>query len=105
MIFVDSSVWVDYFNGRSSAETNYLDELLGKDGITLDDTCKYSVPALDAAGVDCFDISQGSIMHSMEGINIPLYYPRGCFIHNAEAVKKVTDKPVIGVGRIVDLDV
>lgn len=80
------------------------DEMLGKDGITLEDTCKYSVPALEAAGVDCFDISQGSITHSMEGINIPLYYPRGCFIHNAEAVKKVTDKPVIGVGRIVDLD-
>ncbi len=80
------------------------DELLGKDGITLEDTCKYSVPALDAAGVDCFDISQGSITHSPEGINIPLYYPRGCFIHNAEAVKKVTSKPVIGVGRIVDMD-
>jgi len=80
------------------------DEMLGKDGITLEDTCTYSVPALDAAGVDCFDISQGSITHSPEGINIPLYYPRGCFIHNAAAVKGVTDKPVIGVGRIVDLD-
>lgn len=80
------------------------DELLGKDGITLEDTCKYIVPALEAAGVDCFDISQGSIMHSPEGITIPLYYPRGCFIHHAEAVKKVTEKPVIGVGRIVDLD-
>ncbi len=80
------------------------DELLGEDGITLEDTCKYSVPALEAAGVDCFDISQGSIMHSPEGITIPLYYPRGCFIHHAEAVKKVTDKPVIGVGRIVDMD-
>ena len=80
------------------------DELLGKDGITLEDTCTYSVPALVEAGVDCFDISQGSIMHSPEGITIPLYYPRGCFIHNSEAVKKVTDKPVIGVGRIVDLD-
>ena len=37
MIFVDSSVWVDYFNGRSSAETNYLDELLGKDPIVVGD--------------------------------------------------------------------
>ena len=37
MIFVDSSVWVDYFNGRSSAETNYLDELLGKESIGVGD--------------------------------------------------------------------
>ena len=80
------------------------DELLGKDGITVEDTCKYTIPAMEKSGVDCFDISQGSIMHSPEGITIPLYYPRGCFIHHAEAVKKVTDKPVIGVGRIVDLD-
>jgi 2,4-dienoyl-CoA reductase-like NADH-dependent reductase (Old Yellow Enzyme family)/thioredoxin reductase len=80
------------------------DELLGKEGITVEDTCKYTVPAMEKAGVDCFDISQGSIMHSPEGITIPLYYPRGCFIHHAEAVKGVTDKPVIGVGRIVDLD-
>ena len=81
------------------------DELLGKDGITVEDTCTYTVPAMEKAGVDCFDISQGSIMHSPEGITIPLYYPRGCFIHHAAAVKKVTDKPVIGVGRIVDLDI
>ena len=80
------------------------DELMGKDGIVLEDTCRYTVPAMEKAGVDCFDISQGSITHTPEGITIPLYYPRGCFIHHAEAVKKVTDKPVIGVGRIVDLD-
>lgn len=29
MIFVDSSVWIDYFNGKVSRETDYLDELLG----------------------------------------------------------------------------
>lgn len=29
MIFVDSSVWIDYFNGKASHETDYLDELLG----------------------------------------------------------------------------
>ena len=80
------------------------DELLGKRGITLDDATKYIVPALEKAGVDCFDISQGSILHSPQGINIPLYYPRGCFIHNAAAVKQVTKLPVIGVGNIFDLD-
>lgn len=37
MIFVDSSVWVDYFNGRSSAETGCLDKLLGKEPIGTGD--------------------------------------------------------------------
>jgi thioredoxin reductase len=80
------------------------DELLGDRGITLDDAVNFVVPALEEAGVDCIDVSQGSILHSPEGITVPLYYPRGCYIHNAEAVKKATDLPVIGVGRIVDLD-
>jgi len=80
------------------------DELLGDKGITIDDTTRYIVPALEAAGVDCIDVSQGSILHSPEGIEIPLYYPRGCYIHLAEAVKQVTNLPVIGVGRIVELE-
>ena len=37
MIFVDSSVWIDFFNGTSSAETNYLDSLLGKEPVALGD--------------------------------------------------------------------
>jgi len=80
------------------------DELLGHLGITLEDTVSIIVPALDEVGVDCFDVSQGSMTHSGEGITIPLYYERGCYIHNAAAVKKVTAKPVIGVGGIFDLD-
>jgi 2,4-dienoyl-CoA reductase-like NADH-dependent reductase (Old Yellow Enzyme family)/putative sterol carrier protein len=80
------------------------DELLGAKGITLEDTTNAIVPALEAAGVDCLDVSQGSILHAPEGITIPMYYPRGCYIHHAEAVKKVSRLPVIGVGRIVDLD-
>jgi len=80
------------------------DELLGEKGITLDDTVHHIVPALEDAGVDCIDVSQGSITHSPEGIQIPMYYPRGCYIHNAAAVKKATKLPVIGVGRIVDLE-
>ena len=31
MILVDSSVWIDYFNGRRMPETDYLDGLLGND--------------------------------------------------------------------------
>jgi predicted nucleic acid-binding protein len=29
MILVDTSVWVDYFNGADSRQTNILDDLLG----------------------------------------------------------------------------
>ena len=29
MIIVDSSVWIDYFNGRDTPQTDKLDELLG----------------------------------------------------------------------------
>ncbi len=80
------------------------DELVGDRGTQLKDTTDIIVPALEKAGVDCFDVSQGSIVHTPEGITIPLYYPRGCYIHHAAAVNKVTRLPVIGVGRIVDLD-
>ena len=81
-----------------------VDELLGEQGITLDASAKYIVPVLEKAGVDAIDVSQGSVMHSMDGVSIPPYYRRGCFIHNAAAIKKVTRLPVIGVGRILDLD-
>ena len=37
MIFVDSSVWIDYFNGTISSETNMLDSLLGQTPIGLGD--------------------------------------------------------------------
>lgn len=37
MIFVDSSVWIDYFNGVWSTETNYLDSLLGIEPVGLGD--------------------------------------------------------------------
>ena len=31
MILVDSSVWIDYFNGMRTPETDHLDALLGND--------------------------------------------------------------------------
>jgi len=80
------------------------DQLLGKRGITPEDTTRIIVPTLEEAGVDCFDVSQGDMIRAGEGITIPLYYPRGCFIHLAAAVKEVTKLPVIGVGNIFDLD-
>jgi predicted nucleic acid-binding protein len=37
VIIVDSSVWVDYFNGRPSAETDRLDGLLGEEPLGIGD--------------------------------------------------------------------
>ncbi|QYZ66190.1 MAG: twitching motility protein PilT [Gammaproteobacteria bacterium (ex Lamellibrachia satsuma)] len=37
MIFVDSSVWIDFFNGNLSIQTNRLDSLLGTEPIGLGD--------------------------------------------------------------------
>lgn len=80
------------------------DELLGPEGITVPDAQFYIVPALEEAGVDCIDVSQGSILHSPQGITIPMYYERGCFIENAAACKQVAKIPIIGVGAIFDMD-
>jgi 2,4-dienoyl-CoA reductase-like NADH-dependent reductase (Old Yellow Enzyme family)/thioredoxin reductase len=80
------------------------DHRTGSRGVTIEDTCKIIVPALEKAGVDCIDVSQGDMIRSGEGITIPLYYPRGCFIEYATAVKQVTKLPVIAAGRIVEID-
>lgn len=37
MILVDSSVWVDYFNGVRSSETDFLDAKLGVEPVTIGD--------------------------------------------------------------------
>ena len=37
MIVVDSSVWIDYFRGEVSAETDKLDQLLGNTPLALGD--------------------------------------------------------------------
>ena len=37
MILVDSSVWIDYFNGRETTETDLLDEALSTDTICIGD--------------------------------------------------------------------
>ena len=37
MILVDSSVWIDYFNGNASPETDFLDGMLGVDAIAIGD--------------------------------------------------------------------
>lgn len=82
------------------------DELLGElgiTGITINDTVRIIAPRLEAAGVDCIDVSAGLVAQTTYGITVPLYLPRGCWIPYAEAVKKAVNIPVIGVGNINDL--
>jgi len=37
MIVVDTSVWVDYFNGKATPETELLDRLLGEEPLLIGD--------------------------------------------------------------------
>ena len=37
MILVDSSVWIDYFNGRNTVKTDWLDSAIGKKHIFVGD--------------------------------------------------------------------
>ena len=37
MVVVDSSVWIDYFNGRPSLQTDALDGLLGRRHVVVGD--------------------------------------------------------------------
>jgi predicted nucleic acid-binding protein len=37
VIVVDSSVWIDYFNGRPSKQANALHDLLGKRTLVIGD--------------------------------------------------------------------
>lgn len=37
MVLVDSSVWIDYFNGRVIPVTDYLDSLLGTEPVAIGD--------------------------------------------------------------------
>ncbi len=37
MILVDSSVWVEYFNGVGNVQTDYLDKILGSEPVGIGD--------------------------------------------------------------------
>jgi len=76
------------------------DELV-EGGINISDS-KQVAQILEKAGADCIDVSQGLQMRSTHGVQIPFYVDQGGFINLAEAIKKIVDVPVIGVGRIVD---
>lgn len=79
-------------------------ELLGPQGITPEDGKKYIAPMMERAGIDALDVSQGSIMHSPQGILVPMYYEQGVFLDTVATVKEGTSVPVFGAGRFTDLD-
>ncbi len=69
-----------------------------ENGWQLEDTIALA-PILEKAGVAYLHVS-GGVYGSTE-LTIPsMYTPHGCFVHLAEAVKKVVSIPVITVGRI-----
>ena len=37
MILVDSSVWIDYFTGAATSQTDFLDRILGEEPILVGD--------------------------------------------------------------------
>ena len=54
MILVDSSVWIDYFRGRATAECNLLHRLLGSERLLTRDPilARVSAPRL-TSGAPC----------------------------------------------------
>ncbi|WP_022666653.1 FAD-dependent oxidoreductase [Desulfospira joergensenii] len=118
----NSNIRMDEYGGSFENRTRFLFEILeavrtkaGKDfpvglringndyienGWELKDTVRLA-PGLEKAGAAYLHIS-GGVYGSTE-LTIPsMYTPQGCFVHLAEAVKKVVELPVITVGRIKD---
>lgn len=77
------------------------DEFIGDKGITLEMSQREIVPALEEAGIDCLDVTGGSLdaPHMIIPTN---YQSRGCLMYLARGVKEVAHVPVIGVGNIND---
>ena len=69
-----------------------------ENGLTLTDT-KQIIRKIEAAGADAIDVIAGTYA-SFQCLIPPMIKPHGCNIHFAEEIKKVTNLPVIGSGRI-----
>ena len=67
-------------------------------GTTLEDTLQL-VGMLEQAGVDCFDVSAG-IYDSIEAIYSLYGQAPGALLPLATAVKRASEKPVIGISRL-----
>lgn len=60
-----------------------VDEMLRDLGNSVEDYTTSIVPRLVEAGVDCFDVSMGSVQHVPDGMFPSLYYRRGYFMYLA----------------------
>ena len=68
MTLVDSSVWIDYFRGASTAETDCLDALLGSEPVAVGDLMLAEV--LQGFGSDRdFDVAR-KLLTSLDVIDI-----------------------------------
>ena len=79
-------------------------------GLSLDDT-KEMAPLIEGAGADAIIVSAGTVGQSEEDFpigkptyaflrSLPMYTPRGSYLHLAQAIKERVRIPVIAVGRI-----
>jgi 2,4-dienoyl-CoA reductase-like NADH-dependent reductase (Old Yellow Enzyme family)/thioredoxin reductase len=85
---------------RFSAE-----EYSGVDGYDFDHALNTLVPAFLEAGVDCLDVSAGSVMNvvALAHLDPPVYFRPGILVDYAAEVKKRFPRvPVITVGKLND---
>ncbi len=80
------------------------DEYAGIEGYSFEFVLNELIPAMDKAGVDVFDISTGGVTtnEALAYLCQPVYFPSGTLVPYAEAVKKITKKPVATVGKLFD---
>jgi len=71
---------------------------VGEQGYTVDDM-KDIAPRLEQAGAAALDITCGTV-NTPYWLIPSSYFPKGVILHLPEAVKKVVDIPVLGIGRI-----
>ena len=78
-----------------------------KGGLSLPDTQDMAI-MLEEIGFDAINVTTGYFSSSEEGYiaqimlsgSIPMSFPRGCFVHLGEGIKKQVNIPVIISGRI-----
>lgn len=75
MIFVDTSVWVDFFNGRDSLKISYLIEAIQNERVAIGDLIYTEVLQgfwSDRAFKICCSLLDSLVMFEMVGKNIAL---------------------------------
>ena len=68
MILVDSSVWIDYLNGRPNDETDLLDRLLGTEPVAIGDLILTEV--LQGIGKDTDYVRTRDMFYTLDFVSI-----------------------------------